>query len=270
MKFVNDFSPFAIRFGNSDFGIRWYGLAYVLGFVLAYWVLKRAVERGKIPNMLPKHVEALLYGIMAGVVLGGRLGYCVQNVHQFQKDPWFFFKFNQGGMAFFGGLAGVVIALFVFCKKTKVRFGYLGDTLAAPAALALGIGRIANFINGELWGIPTNADWGVIYPRAPGPQVLRHPSELYEMATHFLLAGILVWASRYKAFKEHPGLLSCLFVVGYGLLRVITENFRTADTYWGPLTNGQGASLIIAVIGVVAGAIVWKRSSATVEEIVEN
>lgn len=264
MIFVNDFSPFLFKFPGTEFGVRWYGLAYVLGFVIAYVTLKKAVARGKVEGMDGKNLEVLLYVIMAGVVVGGRLGWCVQNLGLWLKDPLLFFRFQNGGMAFFGGLAGVVLGLLWFCKAKKVSFGDLADTVTVPAALSLGIGRIANFINAELWGIPTGGDWGVIYPNVD--QQPRHPSELYEMASHFLLALVLVLAARVPAVQERRGILACLFVIGYGFFRFFTEIFRTADTYVGPLTNGQVASLVILVIGLVLVGIVWKRTAPATEK----
>lgn len=262
MRFVNEFSPFLFKIPGTEFGVRWYGLAYILGFVLAYLTLKRAVAEGRIPKMEPKHLEPLLYGIIAGVVGGGRLGYCVQHPARLLKDPLFLFKFNEGGMAFFGGLIGVILALVIFCKRTGVKFFDLGDVVALPTAAALGFGRIANFINAELWGIPTNANWGVIYPKVD--QQLRHPSELYESATHFLLAGVLYVSARYLGLDKKSGWLTCLFVVGYGLLRVITEHFRTADRYVGVLTTGQVASLVIAAAGIVVWGLIVRRGSQSV------
>lgn len=260
MVFVNELSPYIFRFPNSDFGIRWYGLAYVIGFVIAYITVKNAIARNHIPGMQAKDLDPFIYGAMAGVVLGGRLGYCLQHLDKWAADPLFFFRFNQGGMAFFGGLAGVVIAVLVFCRIKKIKFGDLGDVVTVPAALSLGIGRIANFINGELWGIPTNGNWGVVYPHVDRQP--RHPSELYEMASHFALAALLLVAWKTPAFRDRRGNISALFVAGYGFFRFITEYFRTADTYFGPLTNGQVASLIIFVIGSVATVLVWKNPSA--------
>ncbi len=267
MQFVNNFSPFLFKFPGTEFGLRWYGLAYLFGFFLAYMSLKKAVAEGRIPKMEPKHLEPLLYGIVAGVVGGGRLGYCVQHPKRLIEDPLFLFKFNEGGMAFFGGLVGVIIALTIFCKKSGVKFFDLGDVVALPTALALGFGRIANFINAELWGIPTGSDWGVIYPKVD--QQLRHPSELYESASHFLLAGLLYIAYRRFGFNVKRGWSTCLFVVGYGLLRVATEHFRTADRYVGPLTNGQVASLVIAAVGGIVWMLVIRKGTLR-SDLLEN
>lgn len=260
MIFENRFDPiiFHLKIGWFDLAPRWYGLAYVIGFVLGYMALKRAVKAGRVPGLEEKHLEPLLTWLIVGVVIGGRIGFVLQNLATWAKDPMFPLKIYEGGMAFFGGLAGVVLAVLWFCHRNKIKFGHLADVITVPAALGLGIGRIANFINGELWGVPTNSNWGVIYPKS-GTIQPRHPSELYEMATHFLLAGILVLAGKSRLGAKR-GALSAIFVLVYGLLRIVTEKFRTADTYIGPLTSGQVASIVIAVVGVVALWLVSKRN----------
>ncbi|MDI9639642.1 prolipoprotein diacylglyceryl transferase [Kamptonema cortianum] len=262
MVFENNLSP--VIFKTELFGVtiepRWYGLAYVIGFILGYIWLFKAIKAGKIPGFDPEKLDALMFGLILGVIIGGRLGYCLQHIDIWREDPLFFFRFNQGGMAFFGGLVGVVLVIVGFCRKYKIKFGRIGDVVTVPAALALGIGRIANFINGELWGVPTFADWGVIYPNS-GDRQLRHPSELYEMATHFLLAGMLVVFKRSR-FAQSPGAASAFFVFGYGLLRIITEKFRSSDRFLGPLTNGQVASIVIAIIGLAILLIILRRSDS--------
>ncbi len=250
MIWQHNLSPYVFRlelFG-LEIAPRWYGLAYAVGFLLGYIFIRDAIRRGRLPGLTQQNLEGLMIWLIAGVVLGGRLGYCLQNLHEFQNDPLFFFKFNQGGMAFFGGLAGVALVVLVYGWRNKIGFSRLGDACTIPAALGLGIGRIANFVNGELWGVPTDGSWGVVFPSA-GPEP-RHPSTLYEMASHFVLAGILLWA-RNKPWSQKPGTLGGIFVAGYGILRVTTEPFRVADTYVGPLTSGQVASLVIAVVGII-------------------
>lgn len=251
MVITNDFSPYIFRLslGGFELAPRWYGLAYVLGFVIGYMALKRAVRSGRLSGVQEKDLEVFLYLLIAGVILGGRLGFCLQNLDDWARDPLFFFQFQRGGMAFFGGLVGVVLAVLGFVRWKGGRFDEIGDVLALPAAVSLGFGRIANWINGELWGVPTGGSWGVIYPQS-GTMDLRHPSELYEMLSHFVLAGVLVWVAG-QAWGRRAGVVSACFVMVYGLLRIITEHFRSADTYIGPLTNGQTASLVIAVLGAV-------------------
>lgn len=260
MIFVNNFSPYIFSFevNGHEFGLRWYGLAYVIGFALGFFAMRKAVLAGRIRGMHEKHLDAFLWVIVIGVIGGGRLGYCLQHIDYWLTDPLFLFKITEGGMAFFGGLAGVVLATLWFCRKNKIKFADIGDTLTIPAAIALGLGRIANFINAELWGVPTGADWGVIYPHLD--QVPRHPSELYESASHFLLAVVL-WGCSKTSIGRKPGGLSAVFVLFYGIFRTVTEKFRTTETYVGPLTNGQVASLILAAIGLILVIVIAKRSS---------
>lgn len=271
MIWTHNLSPFIFRvhINGVDIGPRWYGLAYVIGFILGYGALKKAWRAGRFPGLAENEIENLMLWIVGGVVFGGRLGYCVQNMGEWSKDPFYFFHFNQGGMAFFGGLVGVALVLVWFSRKRGVSFLTLGDVCSVPAALGLGIGRIANFINGELPGNRTDGSWGVIFPNID-PGHPRHPSVLYEMATHFVLAGVLIWAGRQPWANRRAGVLSALFVLVYGLLRVVTEAFREADTYVGPLTNGQAASLVIAALGAAALAMLFKQKPPLAAEIGEN
>lgn len=271
MIWTHNLSPyiFKFNFNGMEVGPRWYGLAYIIGFALGYSALKKALKSGRFPGLRENDIENLMLWIVGGVVLGGRLGYCVQNLGEWARDPFFFFHFNQGGMAFFGGLAGVAVVLAWFSRKKGIRFLDLGDVCAVPAAWGLGIGRIANFINGELPGNRTDGSWGVVFPTID-PGHPRHPSVLYEMATHFVLALILIWAGRQPWASRRAGIVSALFVLIYGLLRVVTEAFREADTFVGPLTNGQAASLVIAGIGA---ATLWRflrESPQAGPELAEN
>ncbi len=260
MIFVNNFSPFIFKVGN--FGLRWYGLAYVLGFVLAYLWLAKAVRDERIPGLTKANLDKLIYGLIIGVMVGGRLGFCLQNLDQWRRDPLFLFRIWEGGMAFFGGLFGVTLAVILFARRNKISFGALGDTITIPGSLALGFGRIANFMNAELWGRPTGADWGVIYPKVD--QLPRHPSELYECISHLILAGILalIWKLVPSAREHKRGLLSALFVILYGAFRFVTEYFREEPITVGPFTSGQVASLVIVALGVILLLIVrrgWTR-----------
>ncbi|MBS1707894.1 MAG: prolipoprotein diacylglyceryl transferase [Armatimonadetes bacterium] len=264
MHFTNRLNPFLLgpfHVGGMELGIRWYGMAYVLGFVFAYMALNRAMQAGKIKGLDSKSLESLVFGIILGVLVGGRMGFVVQNLGRWKADPMFPLKLQEGGMAFFGGLIGVVIALALFGRKHKTDFYALGDVLAPVTALALGIGRIANFVNGELWGKPTNADWGVVYPHKD--LLYRHPSELYECATHIFLAAFLWWLGRTTAGSRR-GVVSAVFVIGYGLFRVVTEIFRDQDYYVGPFSAGQIASALTALVGV--GMLVFNKRSKPVAD----
>ena len=245
MIVVNDFSPFVFHFkvGGHDVGLRWYGLAYVLGFVFASLAFKRAIRAGLLPGATAGTQDRLMTAIIAGVLVGGRMGYVLQNLGAWAKDPLFPLKVYEGGMAFFGGLLGVILGLLWVARKEKLAFWSLADTATLPAMLGLAFGRIANFVNAELWGRPTGGNWGVVYPKVD--RLPRHPSELYESLSHFLAFGVLLLLSRRAA---RPGVLSAWFLVLYGLFRFVSDFYRD-ESLVGPLNTGQYASLVVLALG---------------------
>ncbi len=245
-------SPFlwSFQFHGHPVGVRWYGLAYLLGFVLGYTVLRCAALRGEIHNLTEGVLERLVMALIAGVVLGGRLGFVAQNIGAWRADPLFPFKFWGGGMAFFGGLSGVLLAVLWAVWRYKLRFWQVTDALTFPSALGLGFGRLANFVNGELVGAPTNGKWGVVFPKVDA--LPRHPSQLYEAASHFALWALLLFLAHRRRFWAYgrAGRLSLVFLSFYGFARFLTDFFRADDTYWGPFSSGQWASLLVAGIGL--------------------
>ena len=251
--YVHKLSPFLFQtqlFGQAV-GIRWYGLAYVLGLWVAFAAFGRAARRGLLPGLDASAQSKMIVAVSLGVLGGGRLGYVLQHPARLLSDPLFFFRIWDGGMAFFGGLAGVILALMWTARRHDLPFWSLADVAAFPAAFGLGVGRIANFVNGELWGRPTASTWGVVFPRADN--LPRHPSQLYEAASHFLLLGVLLWLLQRQpqAIRERPGLFAALFLVLYGALRFLTDFYRADDLYFGPWSSGQWASLLVAAIGLV-------------------
>jgi phosphatidylglycerol:prolipoprotein diacylglycerol transferase len=251
--YVYDLSPFLIHtrlFGHTV-GIRWYGLAYVLGLWVAFFAFRTAIKRGFLTGLDGEAQGQMMFAITAGVICGGRLGYVLQHPARIIANPLFIFQVWNGGMTSFGGFIGVVLALAWTARRYGVNFWTLTDISAFPAAFGLGVGRIANFINGELIGRPTGANWGIIYPRAGN--LPRHPSQLYEAAAHFLMFGILWWLlhRRPQLAKERPGFFAALFLILYGALRFLTDFYRADHNYLGPFSTGQWASLITAVIGII-------------------
>lgn len=246
-------SPFlwSINLNGQPVGIRWYGLAYLLGFVMGYLVLRRAALRGEIHNLTQPVLDRLVGALIAGVVLGGRLGFVAQNVPAWRADPLFPFKVWSGGMAFFGGLLGVLLAVVWAVRRYQLRFWQVTDALTFPSALGLGIGRLANFINGELVGAPTDGKWGVIFPKVDA--LPRHPSQLYEAASHFALWALLLFlAHKHRGWTYgRAGRLSLVFLSFYGFARFGTDFFRADDTYFGPLSSGQWASLLVGLAGII-------------------
>jgi len=236
--------PVAIEIGPLQ--IRWYALAYLAGLLLGWWLARRLVRQ---PGwkLTPELVDDLLFYVTLGVILGGRLGYVLfYNLPYYAQNPLQILFVWRGGMSFHGGLIGVLLAALWFCRKHRLAFIEVGDLLAAVAPLGLLFGRIANFINGELWGRPSDLPWAVVFPRA-GPEP-RHPSQLYEAALEglllFLLLQLFAWRPR---VREREGLLSGLFLTGYAIARIAVEFFREPDPQLGYLfgfvTMGQLLSL---------------------------
>ncbi len=244
------FDPIALHI-TDNFGIHWYGLMYLLGFV-AFLLLGRHQIKNK-PwfdwnnQMLD---DALFYGAL-GVILGGRVGFVLfYQFGHFLQNPLDIFKVWQGGMSFHGGFLGVLVAMFFFNRKYPQKWLKTMDFVAPLVPIGLGAGRLANFINSELWGRATNSNFGMIFPQVD--QIARHPSQLYQFTLEgLLLFAILWWFSR----KQRPiGAISGLFLIGYGSFRFIAEYAREPDAYLGLLSlgfsMGQWLSLPMIVIGI--------------------
>ena len=279
-----DISPeiFSITVAGREFALRWYALAYLVG-LLAGWRIMVALMRrpalwGDRAPMAPEQVEELLTWIVVGVVLGGRLGFVLfYEADYYLAHPAEIVRVWQGGMSFHGGFLGVVLAAWVFARRNAIPPLRLADALAVATPVGLGLGRLANFINAELWGRPTDLPWGVVFPGEAAQACAtatmacaRHPSQLYEAALEGVLLLIaLVWLVR-RGGLGRPGLALGVFLAGYGLARFVVEFFRQADArfitaenplghvlggpVWG-VTMGQLLSLPMVVVG--AGFILW-------------
>lgn len=233
---VHDLSPFLIRFTDT-IGIRYYGLSYMLGFLTTAWLLRRAAAAGR--SLLPvDKIPDLIVIIVFGVLLGGRLGYfLLYRPEALLGDPFALLKVWDGGMASHGGFVGVGLALAWFSRSQKIPFLHLADLIASTAAAGLMFGRIANFINGELWGKISDAPWAVIFPHSaaagtPIFQILpRHPSQLYQAALEGgLLLLIMQWRFwKREIVKTNPGQLAGEFWLIYAVLRMVGEEFREPD-----------------------------------------
>jgi phosphatidylglycerol:prolipoprotein diacylglycerol transferase len=277
-----DISPeiFSISLFGMEFALRWYALAYIVGIVLGWRLAVMAVRRGHLwrsgeAPLGPREIEDLLTWVILGVILGGRLGFVLfYQPGYYLQNPLEIVKVWQGGMAFHGGLLGVMVACFGFAWSRGIKFLSLADLLCMAAPVGLLLGRIANFINAELWGRPTDAPWGVIFPTAaaqdcPGVEgpCARHPSQLYEAGLEGLLLGaVIIWLVwRHRALWR-PGLVSGVFFISYGLSRFVVEFFRQADAQfitpanpmgyvvhlgdWG-LSMGQLLSLPMVALGLI-------------------
>lgn len=266
-----DISPeiFSISLFGITFALRWYALAYIGGILIGWRLIVMAASRpqlwpGDTAPMSKEQVEDLLTWIILGVILGGRLGYVLFYKPAYYLDnPSEILMVWQGGMAFHGGFLGVVVAAWIWAGRQGVNRLSLGDSLALAVPTGLLLGRVANFINGELWGRPTDVPWGVAFP-GPSAQTCegviglcaRHPSQLYEAALEGLLLGtlLLILAFRRGGLKV-PGQLMGLFVAGYGLSRFIVEFFRQADDQFITLDNPMGYVIQMGQAGVTMGQI---------------
>lgn len=266
---VHDLDPFLIQFSES-FGIRYYGLAYVMSFVLGGWLLHRAAVRGRL-RIEPAAVMDLMNALVLGVVLGGRLGYFVlYEPATLFSNPIQLLKVWEGGMASHGGFVGVAIGMLWFARRHGQPFRHIADAVSAVAPLGLGLGRVANFIKGELWGRPSEVPWAVIFPDSVAPDTPlafiapRHPSQIYEaMLEGFLLFAFLQWRFwRTDVVRVRPGRLSGEFLLAYAVARIVCEIFREPDLGVSPilgLNRGMFYSFFFAVAGV--GLVIFSRSS---------
>jgi len=249
-----------VAFSIGPFAVRWYALAYIAGLVFAIWYAKRLVSTPALwadrqPTITPKQVDDLFIWITLGVILGGRIGYVLfYNPLHFLTTPLDIFRMWEGGMSFHGGFLGVVVALLIYGRRHGATLDRLLDLGAAATPVGLGLGRLANFINGELYGRAAQVPWAMIFPNDP-EQIPRHPSQLYEAALEGLVLFLIVRIAthRYQALA-HPGRASGLFALGYGLSRIIVEFFREPDVqlgyFAGFITMGMILSLPLVAIGI--------------------
>lgn len=252
--------PVAVQLG--PIAIRWYALAYLAGLVGGWQYIKFLAKRFS-DKITGRHIDDFLFWATLGVVIGGRLGYVLfYNLEYFASNPVAIFQVWKGGMAFHGGFLGVVVAAILFCKKHKLPLLTFGDLLACGAPIGLFFGRIANFVNGELFGRETDVPWGVVFPHGgPNP---RHPSQLYEALLEGLLLFIILFAlSRSAQLRLKGGLFVGIFIAGYGLARAFVELFRQPDAHIGFLsagsTMGQWLSLPMVLVGVSLCVMALRR-----------
>lgn len=248
-------SPIALQIGAIK--IYWYGLMYVIGFIIA-WILAIYLVKDRKNFLTTEQVSDLIFYCALGVILGGRLGYALIYSVDFYHHPLSIIKIWEGGMSFHGGLIGVIIAFFLFAKKVKRNFLTIADFVSPFVPIGLFLGRIGNFINSELWGRVTTVPWGMVFPN--GGSLPRHPSQLYEALLEGLVLFIILWIYSKKPRPE--GRISGLFLIGYGIARIVCEFFRNPDPQigyiaFGWLTMGQLLSLPMIIIGLL---LFYKKS----------
>ncbi len=257
------FDPVLVHLG--PLAIRWYALAYVAGILLGWRYIvalirnpKLAVFRG--PATTPEKIDDLILWITLGVIVGGRLGHVIfYTPDVIWKDPVEILKTWHGGMSFHGGAIGVILAVIVFSVRNRIDMLRLGDVVAAGTPLGLFFGRIANFINGELWGRPSNVPWAIIFPGAD-PAVPRHPSQLYEAALEgVVLFIVLRWATHGAKLLNRRGVVVGLFVAGYGIIRVALENVREPDSYMPHFPLGLTMGMLLSTPMIIVGVwLIWR------------
>ena len=280
---------FTIHLFGLSFSLRWYALAYLVGLIVGWRIIVGLMRRpalwgGRAP-MRPEQAEELLTWVVLGVVLGGRLGFVLfYEPGYYLANPGQILKLWQGGMSFHGGFLGVVVAAWIYCRRHGAPPLGLADALAVATPIGLGLGRLANFINAELWGRPTSAPWGVIFPgeaaqMCPGVTgpCARHPSQLYEAGLEGVLLVLVLLALVRAGGLRRPGQALGVVLAGYGLSRFVVEFFRQADAQfitagnplghviggpvWG-LSMGQLLSLPMILIGL--GFVLMARRRAAV------
>jgi phosphatidylglycerol:prolipoprotein diacylglycerol transferase len=277
MPYIHRIHPEILQITDS-IAIRWYGLSYLLGFLFGYLLLKRLIRQGLFSLTVTQLQDCLSSFCIFGVMLGGRIGYFLfYEPDTLLKDPLQFFQVWKGGMASHGGILGGILVLLWFAKKHKISFWHLTDNFAVVAPLGIGLGRLANFINGELWGRVSDVPWAMVFPLErpefhPGQawahrrydldflqQIFedgglqtRHPSQLYQaLCEGFLLFGLLWFLRQHTWSQKSAGRLSMVFLFGYAIARFVVEFFREPDAkvFFGWMSTGQLLTLGMVIAG---------------------
>lgn len=245
--------------------LRWYGLMYVGGFLAAYFLIQRQ-PRAKRLGLQGSMLQDLFLYLAIGLVVGARLGYVLfyqfSNFGQYLQNPLEIIAIWHGGMSFHGGLVGTLLAGALFCRRRKFSFWEVADLVIVTAPIGLGLGRLGNFINGELYGRASTVPWAMVFPG--GGPMARHPSQLYEVLLEGLLLFIVLWVLKDRHFK--PGAMVCFFIGGYGILRFIVEFFREPDAHigllWGVLSMGQILCLAMILTAIILWALLPRRKGS--------
>jgi phosphatidylglycerol:prolipoprotein diacylglycerol transferase len=245
-----EFDPVALQIGPV--AIRWYALAYIVGILLAW---RYCIRQAELPpqRVSRTQLDDLMFWITIGIIVGGRLGQVLLwEPSMYLANPLEIFMIWKGGMAFHGGLIGVIVAIWLYARSQKLSPFAFSDVIAASTPIGLFLGRIANFVNGELVGRPTDVPWAFIFPQVD--MQLRHPSQLYQAGLEgILLFLFLHWAARQQRFRERLGMLTGLFLIGYAIARSIGEIFREPEVSLGAysfVTWGQILSVPMFLFGL--------------------
>lgn len=256
--------PVIVRIG--PLAIHWYGLGYVIGILFAWWYAKRLAANARLwpndkPAMRPVDLDDFVIWAALGIILGGRLGYVLfYDLPRYAAHPLEILAVWDGGMSFHGGLLGTIIAMVLFARSRGILVWSLLDVVAAGAPVGLGLVRVANFINSELWGRPTDVPWAVIFPN--GGPVPRHPSQLYEAALEGIVLFVVLRLLTHTFLRlKRPRYVGGAFVCGYGLVRILVEFFRMPDPQLGYLAGGWlTMGMVLSLPMVLAG--IWAIATA--------
>ncbi len=257
-----EISPIMVQLGPV--AVRWYSMAYLVGIILGWLLVKRATKKYEL-GLSTAQLEDLVFYVTVGIIAGGRLGYVLFYGSKILREGWWeVFAIWHGGMSFHGGVLGVIAALWLFARKYRYPFLQLTDLVVLVAPIGMFLGRVANFVNDELWGRVTDVPWAVRFPS--GGFLPRHPSQLYEaMLEGVLLFVILNLLWRNPKVRVHCGVVSGLFVLLYGVFRILMEQFREPDAhmgfFFGSFTMGQLLSIPLIVVGAVTIWYARRRQS---------
>jgi phosphatidylglycerol:prolipoprotein diacylglycerol transferase len=270
-----EFDPVLIHLG--PFAVRWYALAYVAGILIGWQYVQRLIKtpklwQGSATPATSLQIDDLVVWATFGVILGGRIGYVLfYDFAEMMADPLEILKVWHGGMSFHGGFLGVCLAIVLFSRFNKLNMLRVGDVVAPCAPIGLFFGRIANFINGELWGRPTSVPWGVVFCNkriaemnsgdCPAGLLTRHPSQLYEATLEGLvLFLVLRWATHKAKWLPREGALTGLFLVGYGMARVALENVRQPDRQLPDFPLGLTMGMMLSIPMILIGLWLIRRA----------
>jgi len=254
--FIHNFDPVLIDLGF--FQIRWYSAAYIVGILIGWMYANKIIKstsnnRYNFKQVTTEQFDDLIIYLIIGIILGGRLGYVIfYNLDYYSQNLLEIFIIWQGGMSFHGGLLGVIVSTFIFSKKKQINFFKFSDIISCVAPFGILLGRIANFINGELYGKITTLSWGVIFPN--GGNLPRHPSQLYEAALEGIFLFLIInYLALKKKFLYRTGYISAIFLILYSILRIFSEIFREPDIHLGLLFNYFSMGTLLSLITIIFG-----------------
>ena len=251
-EFLLSIDPIALRIGPLE--VRWYGLAYLAGILLGLyyskWIIKNYYEKNKLP-LSTKNIDEIFIWVVAGIVFGAKIGYILFYNLSALNNPLNLVAIWKGGMSFHGGASGVIFAIIGYSLIKKISLLQLGDVICAVVPIGLFFGRIANFINSELWGRVTSVSWGVIFPNAGN--LPRHPSQLYEATLEGLILLLILFIMIKSNLLKYKGLISGTFLFLYAFFRIIVENFREPDLHIGFIYDFLTMGMVLSFPFMFAG-----------------